>query len=105
MVGKYPVITLCGSTRFQEQIRQNAELAAFLEEANRRENNGADLCPFDKTWQGYSLALPPWSPTISEIPKTPSNGQRQPVSNPVAGGAVLPCVAARKDGLSTKMER
>ena len=35
-VGKYPVITLCGSTRFQEQIRQNAELAAFLEEANRR---------------------------------------------------------------------
>ena len=36
MVGKYPVITLCGSTRFQEQIRQNAELAAFLDEANRR---------------------------------------------------------------------
>ena len=35
-VGKYPVITLCGSTRFQEQTRQNAELAAFREEATRR---------------------------------------------------------------------
>ena len=71
---------LCSVGKFEYEGKSNTVSAG--------ENNGADLCPFDKTWQGYSLALPPWSPTISEIPKTPSNGQRQLENNLVAGGVV-----------------
>lgn len=55
----------------------------------------------DKTWQGCSVALPPWLPTISEIQKMPSSAPRQPARNLVAGMGASPCVAARKAGPST----
>ena len=63
------------------------------------------LAVFDKGWQGCSVALPIWSPTISEIPKRLSNEPRQQERNLDAGGVVSLCTAAGKAGPSTGMGR